>query len=151
MASVPPTIKIFELNGNHVTTNWKVIITFLVILVGGTGGYAGFRLVSYAEAEAMISEAKKESDHKYESISKNVNKNTKAIGKVLKVVTDVQERQHEDIASREARRLVQEIECKKWDRSCERKKDLARDRIRRINNNRLKAKKELCATINCAN
>lgn len=151
MASIPPTIKIFELNGNHVTTNWKVVITFLMVLIGGTGGYAGFRLVSYAEAEAMISKAEEKSNSKYDSLSKNVEGNTKAIGKVLDVVQDVQERQHEDIASREARRLVQEIECKKWDRGCERKKDEARDRIRRINKNRLKAKKELCATINCAN
>jgi len=151
MASIPPTIKIFELNGNHVTTNWKVVITFLMILIGGTGGYAGFRLVSYAEAEEMISKAKKESDTKYESLSKNVDNNTETIGKVLTVVQDVQERQHEDIASREARRLVEDIECKKWDRECEHKKDQARDRIRRINKNRLRDKKELCATINCAN
>lgn len=151
MASIPPTIKIFELNGNHVTANWKVVIPFILALIGGTGGYASWRLVSYAEAEEMISKAKKESDHKYDSISKNVKNNTKTIGTVLDVVEEVRDRQHDDIAIREARRLVEEIECKKWDRGCEYKKDQARERIRRINKDRLKAKKELCATINCAN
>lgn len=150
--------KNFEFNGKHISIDWKLLVGIILALIGGGGSYAGFSLITDAEARAMLSETEKKMSEKHDALEKNVEENTEAIQGLTATIVSVQTVQHRDIAFREANRVVESIKCNINDTRCLERKNDERERIRQINMRRLGNVEngnpkplETCFNRNCTN
>jgi hypothetical protein len=148
----------FEINGSNISMNWKFLAAIIVTLLGGSSGYAGWQLVSRAEADRMHTEISNDVNKKHIDIEKKVGKNTNAINGLTVAIESVQTVQHRDVAFREAERLVEQIKCRTYDSRCQTRKNQELERIRRLNMRRLGNTEdgtpkplETCATLECNN
>lgn len=132
----------------------KKVLSTIGAIVTVIAGYGGWQFVTEAQMEEEIAKSeKKQRDHVEEvktEVTAEVKKNTGAIEGLTASIGDVQQTQHRDIAIREARRVVNEQpRCGRGDDRCRRRRSNDRERIRRTNMKRLKAKMDPCPGLQC--
>lgn len=126
---------------------WGAIVTTVLGLITGGATYSGWQLVTKAHLDKRMATEQKAREDGDAKLA------TDMVGLTVKV-DSVQTVQHLDVAQRNARRVVREqIECRRNDDGCERRKINELERIRRLNMERLQAKKPKppCADLACSN
>lgn len=130
--------------------SWRVIFLGFLTIFGGGVGYTGWRFITVEQAEAMIVEHEEKRTVAQIALKTEVTKNTGAISGLKATIGSVQRVQHQDIAHREARRVVgEEIKCRRNDNGCEDRLVDERERIRQLNMVRLEKGKTPCAKLQC--
>jgi hypothetical protein len=140
----PKNIRIDSTGGSMSWRAWGVLIgSFLTALAGGSG-YVGFQFVTQAELsqsekrqETRVSEVKTE-------VKKDIGTIKVKIGNLGGKVDRVQSYQVKQDARQEARRITERIGNRN-------EREEQYDRIRELNEKRLKEGKEPCATLDCLN
>lgn len=134
---------------------WGAIAGVIMAILTGGATYSGWQLVTQKQLDESINEAKAEQAVVNEEVSSALTTQGETIVVVSATVKRVQEVQHLDIAQREARRVVDEaIQCRRYDNGCRDRRDREIERIRRLNTERLGAKREEdrkppCADLAC--
>jgi len=123
---------------------WIRLGAALLVVLGGTGGYAGFQFIT--EADLVKSEQKQEA--RVAAVEKNVEKevgglNTK-IEKLDEKVVDVRNFQISQDARQEARRITEDIRSRTI-------RESEYDRLRELNEKRAMEGKDPCTTRSCTN
>jgi len=146
----------FRVDPSGISMNWRytsVAVGAIFAAFAGTGGYASFRLVTEAQVNQKIVASESRTTREVKAVDDKVEVlKTEISGPAgLKAtIGDLQHVQHSDIAIREARRVVdEEVACRRNDDECQERKDYQRERLRRTNMERLKNKREPCASLVC--
>jgi hypothetical protein len=136
-------------NGIKIQLSTKLVIMLIVTLGLGIagGGYGrGWINNSGDDKKGHKGDHKVKSDGynvRFQKIEKDVSTNTKDIKKIKQDVDNIKDVQIEDVASREARRVLKEAKGpKKWDDY---------DRLLRLNRERLKRAAPACSNKACSN
>ena len=135
--------------GGRLTITPKTLLVVLTIIFGGSGGFVGFQFVTKAELEQSVDDRMETKIPEYakpliEEHSKVHDDLNGQIKLIKDDVTSVKTRQIQQTASQEADRLTRDI------KNARRRLD-EYERLRRINEDRLKAKKEPCYNPTCSN
>lgn len=137
-----------ETGGSLSWKGWRALAIAIVAVLGGSGGFVGFQFVTQVELESTVQASEQRTDAKIEQVKTDVS--TQVSGITTKIVTlegkvdDVKDYQVEQDARQEARRITEEIPGRE-------QREREYDRIRELNEQRLKNGKEPCATRTCAN
>lgn len=148
--------KTIRVDSTGISTNWRNFIIAVTTVIATFTGYTGLRFVTCDEMDEAIGKAKAEQSRDLTSVKKEVEAQGKQLVGITVTVGQMQTVQHQDIAVREARRVVSEsIKCRRGDQDCWQRFGSEMERIRRINMRRLAVPKERggplepCADLNC--
>lgn len=140
--------KQLRVDASGASLSWRSVIIIITILAGGGGGGLGFHLVTQSDlGEAILEHSKsvqKIETDRHETIDKRLDQHDAALEGISAHIGELSEGQHRQEASQEAHRLTERIKARTL-------REIEYDRLRRINENRLKKGKEPCYNLSCSN
>ena len=123
---------------------WIRLAAAILALLGGTGGYVGFQFVTSAELEASEQKQEARVVEVETKVTKEVSGIKSKIGTLSGKVDKVQKYQISQDARQEARRITEDIRNRD-------NREEQYDRLRELNEKRLKKGKDPCTTLDCTN
>ena len=123
---------------------WVRLAAAVLTTLGGAGGYVGFQLVTAAELQASEQKTETRVAEVEENVKEEVSGINLKIGKLGEKVDEVQDFQVAQDARQEARRVTESIRSRN-----EREDEY--DRLRELNEGRIKEGKDPCTTRDCTN
>ena len=140
-----------ETGGSLSWKGWKVLGGIIATIFLGSGSFVGYQFVTTSQLNGAIKASAEAQDAKIDDVKAEVAKNTASvtiitakIGKLDEKVDDVQDYQISQDARQEARRVTEDLASREL-------REREYDRIRELNETRLKAGKEPCSTRDCSN
>lgn len=149
--SVRPSVAA-DRSGMTVGMPWGAWALAATLLLGGGTAVAGWRLVTCDQLDKAIATSEAKQAAPVKSLSQKVDTQGRQIGALTATIGNVQKVQHQDIAFREARRVVDgAIRCGSRDLECQKQLIEERERIRQLNMRRLASNPPLdpCADLLC--
>jgi len=151
-----PKHKSIRVDNTGISMNWRNVILGVLTVLGTAGGYTGLRFVTCNEMDTAIKESEEKQGVALEGVRTTVEMQGEQLGGLTITVGQIERVQHQDIAHREARRVVEKaISCRPNQHRCVKRRERETERIRRINMKRLAIPKKNggpltpCATIDC--
>lgn len=123
---------------------WRAFIGFILFILVGGGGAISFRLVTADQLDSSIKASESRQDAKLMPVKIEVTDIKLKIGQITSKIDDVRHFQYKQESRNEARRLTFDIKNRDA-------RESEYDRIRELNEKRLKNGKDPCTTLDCIN
>lgn len=123
---------------------WKALAGCVLMVLLGSGGVVGFQFITASDLSKALIDSEQRQDNKLLPVKEEVFHIKERINGIDKKIDDVQSFQYLQDARQEARRITTEIQDR-------RQREDEYDRIRLLNEKRLKQGKEPCYTLECIN
>lgn len=123
---------------------WKAMVGAIVVVLFGSGSFVGFQFVTSADLNKAVVESEQLQESKLTPIRAEVAEIKNKVGDINDKLDGVQDFQYQQDARQEARRITDDIKDRRM-------RESEYDRIRILNEKRIKQGRDSCSTLDCIN